>query len=528
MKKKNRAFYRYFIPVIYAVFVYILWELTGTLVAYVVGKVMDNWEETLYSSYISMLFNEVLTFVIMFVLFRKKADFVRKEKRNGSWLPVLGMFIFPLIQIGNDLMTLVHGKKVFSLLSGKGICFFLICGVASLSIGLLEEYVWRGILLNMFLAAWGKKKNGIYCAVVVSSLGFGLCHYRNLLVGQNFADTTKQVLYAICFGMFLAALFIQTNHLFIPVLVHGLCNFSNFFMNEILGWNYTVWKYDDILQGVFGGSVAAIVILIIAQLAAQLAASALNLIKIPDGICNIIAGIFYVGLTYVILKIYIEKVIRLPISDFGMPVFHIKRKWILIAILLPLLVKGSYLLFFQGAYVSSHMNGKQIFRTLSAGIMFTGIAAGFVEEMVFRGVILNLLRKKWNRKVAVIVPSVLFGMVHILGMDFSIGSCLQVLVAGTMAGIMFSMIAIESGSVWNSGIVHAIWNIVMIGGGLAIGQKADQFSVMTYVLDAKSFAVTGGEFGMEASVISLVGYIIVTGVAFFGNKELCDIIYKKE
>ena len=175
---------------------------------------------------------------------------------------------------------------------------------------------------------------------------------------------------------------------------------------------------------VIGGSVAAIGILIIAQLAAQLAASALNLIKIPDGICNIIAGIFYVGLTYVILKIYIEKVIRLPISAFGMPVFHIKRKWILIAILLPLLVKGSYLLFFQGAYVSSHMNGKQIFRTLSAGIMFTGIAAGFVEEMVFRGVILNLLRKKWNRKVAVIVPSVLFGMVHILGMDFSIGGCL--------------------------------------------------------------------------------------------------------
>jgi hypothetical protein len=52
---------------------------------------------------------------------------------------------------------------------------------------------------------------------------------------------------------------------------------------------------------VIGGSVAAIVILIIAQLAAQLAGSALNLIKIPDGICNIIAGIFYVGLTYILL-----------------------------------------------------------------------------------------------------------------------------------------------------------------------------------------------------------------------------------
>lgn len=49
-----------------------------------------------------------------------------------------------------------------------------------------------------------------------------------------------------------------------------------------------------------------------------------------------------------------------------------------------------------------------MFNTLSAGVAFTGIAAGFVEEMVFRGVILNALKKRWNIKVAVIVPSMLF------------------------------------------------------------------------------------------------------------------------
>ena len=70
--------------------------------------------------------------------------------------------------------------------------------------------------------------------------------------------------------------------------------------------------------------------------------------------------------------------------------------------------------------------------------------------MVFRGVILNALKKRWNIKVAVIVPSMLFGIVHVLGQDFSIGSCLLVIIAGTMVGVMFSMIAIESGSVWNS------------------------------------------------------------------------------
>ena len=96
-----------------------------------------------------------------------------------------------------------------------------------------------------------------------------------------------------------------------------------------------------------------------------------------------------------------------------------------------------------------------------------------------------------------------------------IDSCLLVIIAGTMVGVMFSIIAIESGSVWNSGIVHAIWNVVIIGGGLAIGEKMDKYSIMTYVLNSKDFAITGGEFGIESSVISLFGYIIVAGIAFF-------------
>lgn len=261
-------------------------------------------------------------------------------------------------------------------------------------------------------------------------------------------------------------------------------------------------------------SFVAILILIISQIIALSFAGLLAIIMIPSGICNIIAGILYVGLTYVFLKLCIRKTIKLPVSDFGMPKFKMKVKWALIAVLLPAVIKGCYVLLFSGKYVSSNMYGLQIFNTLSSGIALTGIAGGFVEEMVFRGVILNALKKRWNTKVAVIIPSLLFGVIHILGQDFSIGSCLLVIVAGTMVGVMFSLIAIESGSVWNSGIVHAIWNIVIIGGGLSIGEKVDKYSVMTYVLDSKSFAITGGEFGIESSVLSLLGYVIVAGIAF--------------
>ena len=140
-----------------------------------------------------------------------------------------------------------------------------------------------------------------------------------------------------------------------------------------------------------GDSFAAIFILLISQLIAQGIATAFGLIKVPSGVCNIIAGALYAGLAYAFLKIFAAKIVKLPMAELGMPEFAVKKRWILTAVLLPSLVKGSYLLAFSGQYVSSNMSGTQIFNTLSAGIAFTGIAAGFVEEMVFRGVILNHL-----------------------------------------------------------------------------------------------------------------------------------------
>ena len=50
-----------------------------------------------------------------------------------------------------------------------------------------------------------------------------------------------------------------------------------------------------------GGALGAIIVLLVAQLLAQLVASLFVLVKIPEGICNIIAGIIYVGLAFVLI-----------------------------------------------------------------------------------------------------------------------------------------------------------------------------------------------------------------------------------
>ncbi len=272
---------------------------------------------------------------------------------------------------------------------------------------------------------------------------------------------------------------------------------------------------------VIGGSVLSILALVVAQILAELLASAFLLVALPEAICNIIAGILYVVLAFFLLRLVLEKALKLSLKDLGITKPGIKPVWVATAFLLPAVVKLIYLLIFKGTYVSSDMDTSTMLVRLSAGIMFSGFGAGIVEEMVFRGVIFNLL-KKWNTKVAVILPSLLFGLVHIIGMDFSIGSCLLVIIAGTMVGVMFSVIAIESGSIWNGALVHTLWNIIIIGGGLAIGEAADEYSAMTYVLTSKLFAVTGGEFGIESSAIAVIGYTLVTclAIALIKKKSL--------
>lgn len=258
---------------------------------------------------------------------------------------------------------------------------------------------------------------------------------------------------------------------------------------------------------------AALIVLIAAQVLAQLLACLFAQLGVPTWVCNILAGFLYALLAFDLLKIIMEKIFKLSLPDLGMPKMTLQGKWVAVAVLLPMGVKAIYLFLIPGKLVPSGMNREEILQTLSAGIFFTGMAAGFVEEMVFRGVILNATRRAWGTKMAVVFPSMLFGLVHILGWEFSLGNCLLVVLAGTMVGVMFSLIALESGSVWNGAVVHALWNVVIIGGGLAIGERADEYSVMTYVLSTKGFAITGGEFGVESSVISLAGYLLVALIA---------------
>lgn len=273
------------------------------------------------------------------------------------------------------------------------------------------------------------------------------------------------------------------------------------------------------LQAIIG-ILFSIVILVIAQLLAFSISEIPLRLGIPSSLCNIIAGILYVALTLFGVNILSNKVLKVSLLELRIPKFSLKGIWVIAAVLMPMIVL--ILSVITGGHWKINLFGTETtLEIITSAIVFYGLAAGVVEEVVFRGVIMGCLERRFHIWIAVIIPSILFGVVHIIGNELDFLSVIQLLIAGSIVGILFSLVAYESNSIWNNAMIHAVWNMVIIGGILHIGSEADGNSILNFVLKNKSFLISGGDFGIEASVISILAYLIfiILAIVLLKKKE---------
>lgn len=114
-----------------------------------------------------------------------------------------------------------------------------------------------------------------------------------------------------------------------------------------------------------------------------------------------------------------------------------------------------------GKWQSNTFDTETVLATITSAAAFYGLAAGIVEEMIFRGIIMGCLEKRFGITVAVIVPSVLFGALHIIGNSLDLISIAQLLVAGSIVGILFSWLPLKPirYGIMQSSIVSGIWQL---------------------------------------------------------------------
>ena len=267
---------------------------------------------------------------------------------------------------------------------------------------------------------------------------------------------------------------------------------------------------------------AGILILIVSQIVSSLP----SLLPLPEFIVSIVFGMLYVTIAYFLLKLTCAKLVHLSLGECRIGKPCIRGKWLLVAVLLPVAV-SSVLLCMPGDFVRNDVSGYEMFNIVVTALFVVGFGAGVVEEMVFRGFIMTVLEKTWGIKVAIIVPSILFGLLHASG-GMNVFDIIILLAAGTSVGIMFSLLVYKTGSVWCSALVHGTWNVIMIGEILNIGSSYDVNAIFSYDLKAQSVLLTGGMFGVEASLAAIAGYVVVIALTWRGIKKAGTTSIKKE
>jgi membrane protease YdiL (CAAX protease family) len=95
--------------------------------------------------------------------------------------------------------------------------------IFTLATALLEEIMYRGLLLTALVKAWGSTRRGLFAAALVSGFFFGSMHLVNL--GESpFPLVALQVLEATLSGFVYAALVLAVGNLWPAILGHWVLN----------------------------------------------------------------------------------------------------------------------------------------------------------------------------------------------------------------------------------------------------------------------------------------------------------------
>ena len=109
-------------------------------------------------------------------------------------------------------------------------------------LSIFEEVAFRGIVLTVFLSKGSDRESIIY-----SSVGFGLMHLLNLIMGHDLVWVMGQVVWAFIIGLFYGYVLVRTPSLLPSMIVHYL---SNLFIGSLTGHMQSITSIE--IQTLYG------------------------------------------------------------------------------------------------------------------------------------------------------------------------------------------------------------------------------------------------------------------------------------
>lgn len=161
----------------------------------------------------------VSTLCFIFILWRfgwLRASGFTNIGRGQTWIIIILPFIYVLAK---DIYFMT-GDFSFEL-SHATLLFWL--GLSSLTTGLFEETLFRGVVLFSFLLLWDHSRSGMTKSISVTALLFGGIHIL-LLVENPAPQTLLTMLTAVLIGFFYGVILLHGGSIWIPIAFHCLHN----------------------------------------------------------------------------------------------------------------------------------------------------------------------------------------------------------------------------------------------------------------------------------------------------------------
>lgn len=155
-------------------------------------------------------------------------------------------------------------------------------------------------------------------------------------------------------------------------------------------------------------------------------------------------------------------------------------------------------------------------------LLFGGfIVQGATEEILCRGIVLHALKEKTSVWIAIAVSTILFIIPHWSSL-FDGGTVYGVIGVANLVliSIIFSLLTVRLKSIWAACGLHSFWNAILYS-VLGLNLSGNDKNV-TAIFNMKSVGENiwnGGEYGIEASVITTVILALAAALLWYKNRK---------
>ena len=154
-----------------------------------------------------------------------------KVKEKFGWSLLIGLFFLVIAAIPGigAIFVGISKNAIPNDLLTMELSYFIL----SLIIGIFEESLFRGAMLQGILRKTGKTRKGIWTAILISSLTFGIFHITSYIFGGSYdftgiMQTIGKILQTGIFGILLSAIYLKTKNFWGISFVHALNDFLTF------------------------------------------------------------------------------------------------------------------------------------------------------------------------------------------------------------------------------------------------------------------------------------------------------------